>query len=207
MELFDALAAGDTESVRALVARDPAIGRTVGPMGVGGIQHALYLGRADLAELLATDAAAPSFLERVALGRADALAGQPDLGARSPDGFTALHYAAFFGHLELARALLAAGADPNAVAANPSRVRPLHSALVRPVSELVAALLEGGAEVDAVQHGGITALHAAAMRGDASIVEQLLAAGADPALADEQGRTASDHASPDLPPGLLEPRT
>ena len=46
----------------------------------------------------------------------------------SADGFTALHFAAFFNHAEIARDLIRHGADVAAVARNPMKVTPLHSA-------------------------------------------------------------------------------
>ena len=59
--------------------------------------QALYEGRRDDAERLAHE---PDLLEAAALGRLDVLRthldGDPDaLSARTPDGFTALHLAAF----------------------------------------------------------------------------------------------------------------
>ena len=48
--------------------------------------------------------------------------------AFSPDGFTALHFAAFFGKAEVARALLEAGAAVGVYSENDTPRQPLHSA-------------------------------------------------------------------------------
>ena len=85
---------------------------------------------------------------------------------RSDDGFTPLHFAAYFGRLEVARLLLELGADPNAVASNGSRVTPLHSAVSARHRDLAGLLLALGASANAVQKGGWTPLHAAAHDGD-----------------------------------------
>ena len=139
------------------------------------------------------------FLEAVALGRN----GEVERGLRadpaaierwSEDGFTPLHYAAFFGHGEVARRLVEAGADVDAEARNPSRVRPLHSAVARGDVEICRMLLRAGADPDRRQQGGFTALMSAALHGERSLVEALLAAGADPAAASDDDRSPADFA-------------
>lgn len=115
--------------------------------------------------------------------------------ARTDDGFTALHLAAFFGTSVTVATLLAGGADPACVAENPMRVTPLHSALAHGDGPSVRRLLEAGAPVNAQQAGGYTALHAAAMHGDVELVRLLLDHGAAASLRDEEGRSAADHAA------------
>jgi len=136
--------------------------------------------------------------EAAALGRLDGL--DPD--ARSGDGFTSLHLAAYFGGAETVRALLAAGADPDADAANPFGVRPLHSAASVGDRESVRALLEAGADPDVRQQGGYTPLHTAAHNDDAELARLLLVHGADAAITTDDGRTAADMAG-DATQGLF----
>ena len=128
---------------------------------------------------------------------ADLLAGDPPAArARTADGFTALHYAAFFSrNADCARALLDAGAEPDAVADNDTDLRPINSAAGSGASEIVALLLERGADVDAAQRGGYTALHSAAHDGNEELARMLLAAGADPARATDDDRTPADLAA------------
>jgi uncharacterized protein len=130
--------------------------------------------------------------EAAALGRTEGL----DPGARSADGFTALHLAAFFGGAATVRALLAAGADADADDANPFKVRPLHSAVAVRDHDATRALLEAGANPDVRQQGGYTPLHSAAHNDDAELVRLLLDHGADPALRTDDGQTAADMAGP-----------
>ncbi len=115
--------------------------------------------------------------------------------ARTADGFTALHLAAFFGDDDTVATLLAAGADPASVAGNPMRVTSLHSAVAHRNRASVRCLLEAGTPVDAQQAAGYTALHAAAQHGDGEMVRLLLDHGADLGVRDDQGRTAADHAT------------
>ena len=165
----------------------------------GQVLERLYAGDRAGAEETARGHALDAFAA-AALGLADQLrqrlAGDPSLAtARTADGFTALHLAAFFGTPAAVAVLLEAGADPASVAANPMRVTPLHSALAGGGAEHAALLLEAGAPVDARQAGGFTALHAAARHGDARLVGLLLDHGADPSVRDDEGRSAADHAA------------
>ena len=96
------------------------------------------------------------------------------------DGFTALHFAGFFGKAEAARTLIDAGAMVDAVSRNEMRVQPLHSAAAGRHIEVCRLLIASGADVNATQQHGFTPLHAAAQHGDDELVELFLSAGADP---------------------------
>lgn len=120
---------------------------------------------------------------------------EPQLtSAWSPDGFTALHLAAFFGRLDAVEILVTKGAEVSVPSRNPMAVTPLGSAAAGRYHEIVEALLAHGAEVDAQQSGGYTALHAAAHGGNQELVKTLLSHGADPSLRTDDGRTAADMA-------------
>lgn len=99
--------------------------------------------------------------------------------AVTPDGWTPLHLAAFFGATDAARALLNKGASPSARSTNAMQNLPLHAAAAGRHAAIVALLIEHGSPVDARQHGGWTALHAAAQNGDLALAEILVSAGAD----------------------------
>jgi ankyrin repeat protein len=90
-----------------------------------------------------------------------------------------LHLAA---NAEVARELIAAGADINA--RNRHKVfgpgnRPLHAAVYIDRPDVVNALIEAGAEVSATDDAGWTPLHLAVANGRMEIARSLLAAGAD----------------------------
>jgi hypothetical protein len=153
-DLLAAVKAGDVAAVEAILAADPELAGAH-ENGVSAARVALY--HRQPAALEALLAAQPPLdgLDHAALGRADDLRG--DLAAdpglvsrRSADGFTALHFACFFGGADAVAALLEAGADPDAVAADPP-VRPLHSAAAARDADAVRLLLEAGADVDATQ--------------------------------------------------------
>ena len=100
-------------------------------------------------------------------------------GAWTDDGFTALHYACFFGTAAAAAALLDAGADPDVASHNDMAVRPINSAAAGTDSVAsVAALLAHGADVNGKQASGHSALDEARLNNDRKLIDLLLAHGA-----------------------------
>jgi ankyrin repeat protein len=195
-DLIAAVKAGDAERVAALLADEPALASTRDVDGVSALMLSRYRStRAVTDALLAVDPDLDAF-EAAALGYLDRLRARiedapSDVDALSADGYTALHFAAFFAKPEAARTLLEAGASVGVVAQNEMRVQPLHSAAAGHQTEICRLLLAGGAEVDARQTGGFTPLHEAALNGDPEMVELFLSAGADPGLTTDDGKTAA----------------
>ena len=197
-DLLNAIDSDDEPAIAALLSTHPDLAATRDDDGVSAILHALYRRRRTVAAQIAAvigdldvfDAAA---LARVGRVRA-LLAIEPELAkSRTSDGFTALHYPAFFGGDEaadVARALIDAGADVNARSDNDFSVLPIHSAIASGHDEVVAVLINAGADVNATQPHGWTPLLGAAKNGSLASVERLLAAGADPAARNDDGSSA-----------------
>lgn len=159
--------------------------------------EALYRGDRDTVEARLAEEPDLTLFEAAAVGDSDRvrelLSLEPSsVAGWSPDGFTALHLAAFFGHEAVAAALVEEGADVSAVARNPLRVQPLHSAAAGGHTPVARLLLEHGADPNARQEGGFVPLHAAAQAGNDELYELLLASGADQDAATDDGRTAAD---------------
>jgi hypothetical protein len=116
------------------------------------------------------------------------------------EGDTGLHAAGFSYDSEMARELIARGADLRA--RNRRGAEPLHAAVIGnpgsptwdPVRqcEVIRYLIESGADPNAPASGGVTPLHRAVRNRCSAAVETLLHAGADPRLQNDNGSTASD---------------
>jgi ankyrin repeat protein len=168
---------------------------------VSPILEALYSGDSDKIDELVAGSPQLDVFEAAALGRTDRvreLLEEDSARANgwSPDGFTPLHLAAFFGHAETVALLLERGADAETVSRHEFvKVTPLHSAVAQEGAEdvgTVNVLLERGAPVDAAVEGGHTPLHSAAANGNVPIVEALLSHGADPQASRNDGKTPLD---------------
>jgi uncharacterized protein len=135
--------------------------------------------------------------EICSVGSADQVAalvkGDPGFAkSYAPNGWTALHAAAFADNAPAATILLGAGADVNARAKNKFDNTPLQVAMLSQATQAAQVLLALGAEVDARMSEGATALHEAAQNGDVDSIRMLLGAGADPTLTMPDGKTAVD---------------
>jgi len=200
-ELFTAVRSGDVARVRSLVEASPGLASARDEAGLSAVLTALYHRQAEALEALLAARPELDVLDAAATGRLDVLRAHveadPDaLAARSPEGFTPLHLAAFFGGGPAVRLLLAAGMDADADQQNPARVRPLHSAVAARDREAAEALLEAGADPDTAQQGGFTPLLAAAHPDDVEMAELLLRHGASREKAADDGRDPAAMAGP-----------
>jgi ankyrin repeat protein len=114
----------------------------------------------------------------------------------SPDGWTALHLAAFFGNDAAIDTLLDLGSNASILGRAFEQNLPLHAACAggRLGREAFARLVAATGNPDAPQKQGYTALMIAAGNGFVDAVDVLLAAGANRALKQGDGKTAADFA-------------
>jgi len=196
-DVIGAIHAGDIEKVRTLLETDARLAGAKDDRGVSALMHAYYRGRKEIADTLLNSRSDLDIFEATASGRAQTVAAILDRDPAqakswSADGFTPLHFAAFFRQPEIARELIRRGANVAAVSMNPMEVTPLHSAAAAHSAEIVRMLVESGAPVNARQHGGWTALHAAADNGDPEMVKFLVQHGADLHVRNDDGKTPLD---------------
>jgi ankyrin repeat protein len=193
MSLFESIQSGDVQAAcKAYESGERSVEGAPSP-----ILLAVYYGTPEVAEALRGLQGQLNVFEAAGMGdlhqleqilATDPLAHR----AHSSDGFTPLGYAAFFGHFEALKLLLAKGADPNVASQNPLAAMPLHSALANGHKEMAKYLVEHGADVNAVQGDGWSPLHYCAYNGDEETARFLLDHGARGDEANRDGLFPSD---------------
>lgn len=132
---------------------------------------------------------------------AECLAQGESVDAFSVHGFTPLMLAAWEGHVEAVRLLIAAGADFHLTTSFGCTA--LHLAAAAGHLEVAPALVAGGVPVDARNRDGRTPALEVARSNHAGVAALLHAHGADPELRDGEGWTAGDWLAVDGWPGRL----
>jgi ankyrin repeat protein len=113
-----------------------------------------------------------------------------NIDARTAQDESPLMMACLRGHAEMARRLIARGAD-----VNKTGWTPLHYAATKGDVAIIQMLLDENAYIDAASPNGTTPLMMAAMYGTTAAVKVLLDAGADPTLKNQLGLAALDFAT------------
>ena len=158
----------DLQKIATLLQQGVDINAPIGCGTYAPLDGAVSTGNLDLLKFLLAHGAKPRGRE---LANAAFMGGDPE----TPVNF--------------AKALLAAGVNPNATN---DYSTPLTSAAYRENTDLVALLLaQPGIQVNATDVDGYTALMWAAEHASTSIVEMLLKAGANPNLENRRGQTAA----------------
>lgn len=198
-QLIDAVKAGNTDEVARLLTAQPDLVSARGDNGASAILLAVYHSKPAVAQVFVDHGAPLDIFEASALGRVDRIAAllkedPTRVSAYAPDGFYPVGLAAFFGHLEAVKALIAAGADVRAAAKNPFKVQPIHAAAASRNIAIVRAVLEAGADPNAQQQQGFRPMHEAGTNGNLELAELLASHGGDPTLANEAGKSSIDFA-------------
>lgn len=198
MSLFERVSARDHAALGARLAADPAAATTRNAEGASLLAFAGYVGDTEATAMIRAALPAIDPYEAIIIGETDrfeqALAEGWDGNALSPDGFTPLALASFFGRDTMFSRLLPLARDVNQRSANAQQVAALHAAAARRSPTMVERLLRAGADPDLPQQRGFVALHTAASNGDAAMAALLLLFGATADRRDTSGKAAADHA-------------
>lgn len=157
--LIEAAKAGEVDRVQAIVRTTPGLARQRLASGESPLMAAVYRGHAAVVAALIDLGAEVDLFAAAATGRLPELSRaleRPAANDYAYDGWTALHLAAFFGHLDAARMLLDAGADVHAVSRNSLENTPLHAATAGKHNDVALLLLGRGADDRAPDAGGHT---------------------------------------------------
>jgi ankyrin repeat protein len=129
--------------------------------------------------LAASDTRVPDAAEKGDRNEVRSLLGQKaDVNAAQGDGTTALHWAAYKDDLEMAKMLVAAGANLKAVTRD-GALTPLIMACRNGNAAMIQALVAAGADPNAVDEHGTTPLMAAASSGSVDALKVLVEHGAE----------------------------
>jgi ankyrin repeat protein len=194
-DLFAAIDGGDVDAVRSMLDEEPSLASSRDAEGVSALMRARYRFDRALVAALKPHVSRLDVFEAASFGDLDRvtalLDADPSLAnARSGDGFTVLHFAAFFGQVDAVTLLVERGAELDGRGSGWMTGTALHSAASGSHADIVQILLEAGADPNVRQSGGWTPLHSAAGNGDAETVRILLAHGADVSATSEDGRDA-----------------
>ena len=156
---FQSVKAGDTAGLLALLKQHPTTLNAINTNGISLFVFAVYNGKKDLADLLVQLGVKLDVFSASAYGAlkeiVEILRYEPGLvNTFSPDGWTPLHLASFFGNIMLVEYLVMSRADISAVSRNDLKNQPLNAAAVSNQTDIAKLLIKNGTDVNFAQHGG-----------------------------------------------------
>jgi ankyrin repeat protein len=213
-EIHDAAAAGDLSKVRALLEADPALleskddrlsygGNTPlisacwgPPTNVPqGAVASLLIEKGAAINARNTSGGSPVYFAHRSYELMERLIAKgADVNVRAYGGLTPLHQATLSGNVQVARLLIAHGADLDLRSNEGTILHRVINKATKAQSEMTEVLLQGGARLQTFSFGS-TELHMAAMKGLADLVPLLVKHGADVNAVNEYGRTALYYAA------------
>lgn len=193
-DIIDLIKTGKNDLLEQKLNDNPSIADSKTEQGISLLQLAAYYRNNFAVDILKKLKQTLDIFEAASIGDTKTVNKSLDenpqlLNSYSPDGFTVLGLASFFGHLHLVKLLLGKGANPNIASNNQFKVAPLHSACAISHFEIAELLIRHGADINAKQMQGVTALHSAAHNGQTNLAKLLLDNGADINAKMENGQT------------------
>lgn len=199
IDLEALISSKDYKQLEQALADNKTLALTMTSMGVSLVTFAAYYRNSEAVALIRRHLPSLTLHEACCVGELStvrtALEKNPAaVNALSPDGFTPLGLACFFGHENVVDFLLVAGADVNTASNNQLRVAPLHSACAISSFSIARKLLEAGANVNARQQQNFVALHSACQAGNLELVQLLVEHGARTDSKSDDGKLPVDMA-------------
>ena len=190
LDFHAACALGKHAAVKSMLKSDPSLARPNGengPRSHCALHWAVLSGAKALVETLLAHGADPNAVAPASLSSKNGSSWYSLERVFPGAGSTPLHVAAAEGHSEIARSLMARGADVNAKNADGETA--LHLAAEQGHEDVVDALIGARAKLDAKDEARSTPLHLAAKHGHEAVVDALVGARAKLDAKDEARST------------------
>jgi uncharacterized protein len=196
--VFDSVQKNQLSILKDYLNDDPSLAEVLNDNNVSLLLYAIYHRNSEAIALIKSHRQRIGIYEAACLGDLSVVQAALEkdlshLNSFSPDGFTLLGYACFFGQEKTAEYLINKGADVNIASSNSFKVAPIHSACAISNFYLAKLLIEHGADVNAKQQGGFTPLHSSVMNGAEAIEQLLLERGAEKFTKNDEGKIPSDY--------------
>jgi ankyrin repeat protein len=193
-EIIELIKTGKNNLLEQKLNDNPLLADIKTEQGISLLQFAVYCRNNFAVDILKKNKKKLDIFEAASIGDTETISQlldkTPDfLNSFSPDGFTALGLASFFGHVSLVNLLLDKGAKPNIASNNQFKVAPIHSACAISHFDIAKLLIEHGADVTAKQMQGVTPLHSAAHNGQTKLSKLLIDNGAEISAKMDNGQT------------------
>lgn len=193
-EIIELIKTGKNDLLAQKLNDNPSLADYTTEQGISLLQFAAYFRNNFAVDILKKNRQKLDIFEASSIGDLETISQlldkNPDLlNSFSPDGFTALGLASFFGHLSLVKLLLDKGANPNIASNNQFKVAPIHSACAISHFDITELLIKHRADVNAKQMQGVTPLHSSAHNGQTKLSKLLIDNGADINAKMDNGQT------------------
>ncbi|OQY96546.1 MAG: hypothetical protein B6D37_01575 [Sphingobacteriales bacterium UTBCD1] len=193
-EIIELIKTGNNDLLEHKLNDNPALADSKTEQGISLLQFAAYCRNGFAVEILKKNKQQLDIFEAASIGDTETISQLLDkaptlLNSFSPDGFTVLGLASFFGHLSLVKLLLNKGANPNIASNNQFKVAPIHSACATTNLNIAELLIKHGADINAKQMKGVTPLHSTAHNGQTKLSKLLIDNGADINAKMDDGQT------------------
>lgn len=193
-KIIELIKTGNNDLLKQKLNDNPSLADIKTEQGISLLQLAAYCRNNFAVDILKKHKQNLDIFEAASIGSIETVSQLLDtdpeaLKSFSPDGFTALGLASFFGHLSLVKLLLDKGANPNIAANNQFKVAPIHSACAIAHFDIAELLIKHESDVNAKQMQGVTPLHSAAHNGETKLAKLLIDSGAEVNSKMDNGQT------------------
>jgi uncharacterized protein len=193
-EIIELIKTGNNDLLEHKLNDNPSLAESKTEQGISILQFAAYCRNNFAVDIIRKNKQKLDIFEAASIGDTTTISQLLDetrnlLNSFSPDGFTVLGLASFFGHLSLVKLLLDKGANPNIASNNQFKVAPIHSVCASSHFDITELLIRHGADINAKQMKGVTPLHSTAHNGQTKLSKLLIDNGADINAKMDDGQT------------------